>query len=148
MPKKSATARNAAQRQKPKVQKSIELVRPEVSGHDDEVAHEEIASSAKNAPTATATPVLEKPVANPLPTAAVLAKPSEKVEPAAPKGSAAARMASRRIATQRAQQRNAAALITTEHFAYDRRDLIIIASLAVTMFAAIIVLYLFLGRGA
>ena len=39
-----------------------------------------------------------------------------------------------------------ATLITSEHFAYVRKDLIKIAVFAVVMFTAIIVLYFMLGR--
>ena len=58
----------------------------------------------------------------------------------APK-SASARLAARRQATLKAQQRVGATLITPEHFGYVRRDLITIAVLAFIMFIAIIVLY-------
>jgi hypothetical protein len=59
-------------------------------------------------------------------------------------GSASARIAAKRQATQRPQR--AVSLITPEHFTYVRRDLIFIAILAVIMIAAIITLYLVLGR--
>jgi len=61
-------------------------------------------------------------------------------------GSASARLAARRLAAQRLQQRSAATLITSEHFAYVRQDLIKIAVFAVLMFTAIVVLYFTLGR--
>jgi hypothetical protein len=61
-------------------------------------------------------------------------------------GSASARLAARRQAAQRLQQRSATTLITSEHFAYVRKDLIRIAVFAVIMFTAIIVLYLTIGR--
>jgi len=61
-------------------------------------------------------------------------------------GSASARLAARRQAAQRLQQRSASTLITSEHFAYVRKDLIKIAVFAVLMFTTIIVLYLTLGR--
>ena len=59
-------------------------------------------------------------------------------------GSASARIAAKRQATQRPQR--AVSLITPEHFTYVRRDLIFIAILAVIMIAAIITLYFVLGR--
>jgi hypothetical protein len=55
-------------------------------------------------------------------------------------------MAARRRAAQKAQQRSATSLITAEHFAYVRRDLITIAILAFIMFTAIIMLYITIGR--
>lgn len=59
-------------------------------------------------------------------------------------GSASARIAAKRQATQRPQR--AVSLITAEHFTYVRRDLIFIAILAVIMIAAIITLYFVLGK--
>ena len=65
-----------------------------------------------------------------------------------PKGSAAARLAARRQANQKAQQRAAASLITAEHFVYVRKDLRFIAILAVIMFSAIIILHFVPGIGS
>jgi cobalamin biosynthesis Mg chelatase CobN len=59
-------------------------------------------------------------------------------------GSASARLAARRQATQRTPR--TVSLITAEHFSYVRRDLIFIGILAVIMVAAIIILYFVLGR--
>ncbi|HEV2660120.1 MAG TPA: hypothetical protein VGU68_05930, partial [Ktedonobacteraceae bacterium] len=70
----------------------------------------------------------------------------ESLVPTAPKGSAAARLAARRQG-QRSQLRSSATLITAEHYAYVKRDLVIIAILASMMFVAIIVLYFILARG-
>src|SRR5262249_36586272 len=61
-------------------------------------------------------------------------------------GSASARLAARRLAAQKLKQPSAATLITSEHFAYVRQDLIKIAVFAVLMFTAIVVLYFTLGR--
>lgn len=73
----------------------------------------------------------------------------EKITEEAPKAnSASSRMAARRQANQRTQQRNATTLITAEHFSYVKRDLITIAVLATVMVAAIIVLYFVLGAKA
>jgi len=49
---------------------------------------------------------------------------------------------------QKAQQRAAATLITAEHYAYVRRDLMFIAILAVIMFSAIIILHFVPGIGS
>ena len=57
------------------------------------------------------------------------------------KGSASERLAARRQGTQKAQQRNAATLITAEHYSYVRRDLMFIAVLAIIMFIVLAVLY-------
>jgi hypothetical protein len=134
MPKKSASARSGAQR-KPKAQKSIELVRP-ASVLDEQPSESEVESTEKpvaaSARVAAATTVEERPAEQ------------EKTVSTAPKGSAAARLAARRQATQRAHQRNAATLITPEHFSYVRRDLITIAILAVLMITIILVSYYFL----
>jgi hypothetical protein len=135
MPKKSASARSGAQR-KPKAQKSIELVRT-ASVLDEEQSEPESESTEKPAiaparVATAATTVEERPVEQEKPTST------------APKGSASARLAARRQATQRAHQRNAATLITPEHFAYVRRDLVTIAVLAVVMITIILVSYYFL----
>ena len=57
------------------------------------------------------------------------------------KGSASERLATRRQGAQRLQSRNAATLITPEHYSYVRRDLMFIAVLAIIMFIIIAVLY-------
>jgi hypothetical protein len=44
-------------------------------------------------------------------------------------------------AAQKAHQRQSASLITAEHYAYVRRDLLFIAILAIIMFSALIVLH-------
>jgi hypothetical protein len=61
-------------------------------------------------------------------------------------GSAAARLAARRNAAQRNAQR-ANALITPEHYQYVRHDLMLIAILALIMFAVIIGLHFVPGIG-
>jgi hypothetical protein len=65
----------------------------------------------------------------------------------APKGSASARLAARRQTAQKSQQRVAPTLITAEHYAYVRRDLVYIAILAILMFATIIILHFVPGIG-
>jgi hypothetical protein len=142
MPKKSANARGQAQRNKPKVQKSFELVRPET----DMSEKPDTTNVAATVPASTLVTTREKDItpqkrANPL----ELAK-QEEGETSLVKGSAAARMAARRRAAQKAQQRSATSFITAEHFAYVRRDLITIAILAFIMFTAIIMLYVTIGR--
>ena len=123
MPKKAATGRRRAQHNKPKTQKPFELVRPE-----RDVTEESSAPSAKVAVATQAETKIQERQNTPAP------------------GSASARLAARRQAAQKLQQRSATTLITSEHFAYVRKDLIRIAVFAVIMFTAIIVLYLTLGR--
>ncbi len=64
--------------------------------------------------------------------------------PVARGNSASARLAARR--GQKLQQKTAATLVTSEHYSYVRRDLVIIAVLASIMFVAIIILYFTIGR--
>lgn len=128
MPKKSASARSGAQR-KPKAQKSIELVRP-MSVIDEQRSEEE---EEETKTTTTTTAVMEQ------------ATEQEKAVSTAPsKGSAAAKLAARRQAAANKAQRNAAVLITPEHFSYVQKDLITVAILAVIMIAIIIGSYYFL----
>jgi hypothetical protein len=145
MPKKSASVRSGAQRTKPKVQKSFELVRPEtdVSEAPD---IPDIVNVVAIAPVSTIVSTPEKPIASKKQSVPLEPEKQEDSETALPKGSAAARMAARRRAAHKAQQRSAASLITAEHFAYVRRDLLTIAILACIMFTAIIMLYGMLGR--
>lgn len=134
MPKKSAAARGGAQYQR---QKGFELVRPE--GVED-----------KTSAPAKVEPIAKKVKKTPAPVAAT---PASVVEPEADQAaetptpvvaptSASARLAARRLAAQKAQQqRSGNAMVTAEHFAYVRRDLITIAILATIMVAAIVILY-------
>jgi hypothetical protein len=141
MPKKSANGRNGVQRNKPKVQKSFELVRPE----RDTSEKPDTTDRATVVTASTTVSTRERSI----PSRKALLVESEKQaenENPVPTGSAAARMAARRRAAQKAQQRNAASLTTAEHFAYVRKDLITIAILAFIMFTAIIVLYSTIGR--
>ncbi len=163
MPKKTGVVRGGAQRQKPRAQKSFELVRPEVEEQDDEIEAETVETigtvptvpSARTETFASTPQVSKQPTRTAKSTATATVVPERVVETKSastiadvPKVSASTRMAARRQTTQRTQQRSSATLITAEHFAYVRRDLIIIATLAILMFAAIIVLYFALGRGA
>jgi hypothetical protein len=158
MPKKAATARRRVQQNRPKVQKSFELVRPEKA-----ITEEEEKSGTIEAQESTATEIEEststptkvsiantKPVKPKAPDKVAVAtqeelKTQERQNTPAP-GSASARLAARRQAAQKPQQRSATTLITSEHFAYVRKDLIKIAVFAAFMFTAIIVLYLTLGQ--
>jgi hypothetical protein len=173
MPKKSTPARGGAQRNKPRVQKSFELVREtpdqisaeQEAGMEDTTSPEEEAAGLEAAPVSVSTMVAPEPkkaassapkrvqaaVKNESPETRVLAEtPAPDVErtSAAPKGSAAARLAARRQSAQKAQQRNAATLITSEHYVYVRRDLIFIAILALIMFSIIIILHFVPGIGS
>jgi hypothetical protein len=166
MPKKSAAARSGAQPQRARGQKSFELVLPEaainesVATDDEQVeaplddqldatpaitaapkAAKKSSEKVKNA-SAVATTTREAETENALDTATAMITeiPSSSKPTGAPK-SASARLAARRQATLKAQQRAGASIITPEHFSYVRRDLITIAILACIMFIAIIVLY-------
>ena len=142
MPKRSSAARSGVQRQRPKAQKNVELVRPATSEPEPR-AEESMPAVATRSATATAT--TEKIAEN----STATEQAQEKTVSEAPKpGSASARLAARRQAAQRNQQRNASSLITPEHFAYVRKDLIFIAVLAVIMIAAIIILYFTVGATA
>jgi hypothetical protein len=70
-------------------------------------------------------------------------EPAEAVEETvpvpAPKSSASARLAARRQAAQKAQR--SVSLISAENYTYVRKDLVIIAILAIIMFTAIIILH-------
>ncbi len=168
MPKKATPARSGVQRTKPKTQKSFELVRPVSEVQEREVeelptAEEHIAVEAPRVvpsavetstelaalPTVPKKKVSSSNVATevtPVETVTPKAPAAVEIPVAAPKGSASARLAARKN-TQRSQ-RNAASLITAEHYSYVRRDLAFIAVLAAIMFIAIIVLYFIPGIGA
>jgi hypothetical protein len=168
MPKKSTTARGGAQRNKPKVQKSFELVR-ESKGQsvDEQVIEEENtgdaeeASEAAVAVTTMEAPEPKKTVRGSTKLAAQEKKsesssetkvlpetpPTESVS-TVPKGSAAAKLAARRQAAQKSQQRAAATLITAEHYTYVRKDLRFILILAIIMLAIIVALHFVPGIGS
>jgi hypothetical protein len=131
MAKKTANTRSAAQRNKPKTQKSVELVRQTSTKKEVEVdSSPEQASSGVVTSTAKApTSVTENGGTK---TAVDTAT--------APKTSASARLAARRQAAQKTQ-RSSATLITSEHYRYVRNDLIYIAILATIMFSILIVLF-------
>jgi type II secretory pathway component HofQ len=142
MPKKTTYSRSGAQHGKPK-QKSFELVRPvsddnvleTVENSEDaeveevEMTETVVEEAERKRPGAKASP--------PTPVASVAAS-------SAPK-SASARMAARRQAAQKPQQRSAASLIAAENYSYVRKDLLFILILAIIMFSAIIVLHFVIG---
>jgi hypothetical protein len=157
MPKRTASARGGASRNKPKAQKSVQLVRPNVvAARENETQQDEssiVEETTLAAPTAKATAASTATVSK---TEAATGKKSdgesgtsqaqkavEATTEAASKGSAAARLAARRqgqAALKPAAPRNAS-LITAEHYAYVRRDLIYILILAIIMFSAIVILH-------
>jgi hypothetical protein len=161
MPKKSSSARGGAQRNRPKVQKNIELVRqgaPREQRSKVTTVQEDTEQAAISTATAT-TPEPEVQNASesaaPAPEAEKKSeeKIAEKVAPVsqvqkangkaatpAAKGSASARLAARRQGGPRSQ-RSQAPLITAEHFTYVRKDLITIGILAGIMVVAMIILY-------
>jgi hypothetical protein len=170
MPKKPATTRSGAQRNRPRVQKSVELVRkpseqqeapePEnlvepttynvsTATEDVPAAQSTSAESTSSGKTSRRRAVSEAARES---TASTLAQSTASTttttESTVPKGSASARLAARRQAAQKTQQRTAVSLITAEHYSYVRKDLIFIAILAAIMFSAIIILYFVPGIGS
>ena len=156
MPKKSTAARSGAPRNKQRTQKGFELVRPTSSEKQELEANtsvERATATASTPPAVTATtttPVatvetsdVQKEQERQESTASVTSTSSSTVS----KGSAAARLAARRQTAQKAPQRSSA-LITPEHYAYVRRDLIFIAILATIMFSVIIILHFVPGIGS
>jgi len=166
MPKKTAHSRNTAQRNKPRAQKSVELVRQ--TSAEKEV---EVESSPEPAKAGVTTPAATSPASvNESKGAKTVAAPTSvnenestkaiathnarpKDEPldvqqkdestkaiATHNASASERLAARRQAAQKAQ-RSSVSLITAEHYGYVRKDLIYIAILAIIMFAVIIGLH-------
>jgi hypothetical protein len=131
MAKKTAQTRSTAQRNKPKTQKSIELVRQTSTEKEIEVdsSPEQASNGAATSKATTTTSEIENEG-----TKSVAATDT------APKTSASARLAARRQASQKTQ-RSAATLITAEHYRYVRNDLIYIAILAAFMFSILIVLF-------
>lgn len=141
MPKKTAHSRNTAQRNKPRAQKSIELVRQ--TSAEKEVEVESSPEPANAGATSTATspaPVYESKSAKTV-TAPTSVNEDESTKAfATHNASASERLAARRQAAQKAQ-RSSVSLVTAEHYGYVRKDLIYIAILAIIMFAIIIGLH-------
>ena len=120
MPKKTTSGRGGAQRNRPRVQKNIELVRSASDKQELEVSP----ASAVVEPgtngvgvTAVATATEAKQGEG---KRSEIKQGETKVDAVtdvtAPKGSAAARLANRRQAAIRVQQRAAATLVTVEHY--------------------------------
>ncbi len=129
MAKKTAHTRSVTQRNKPKTQKSIELVRQ--TSTEKEIESEsgpEKESNGVAISTAT-TSENEKDGTKSVATTAT-----------APKSSASARLTARRQVAQKTQ-RSSVTLITAAHYRYVRNDLIYIAILAAIMFSILIVLF-------
>ena len=169
--KTANTRSSVQQRRKPKAQKSFELVRPvsaedEIENNDDnadEPTSVGVAASTVSAPlpkrvrtttpsrsekAATTSPESEKstaqktektPVLNTVEDEESAEAVEETVPVPAPKSSASARLAARRQAAQKAQR--SVSLISAENYTYVRKDLVIIAILAIIMFTAIIILH-------
>lgn len=129
MAKKTANTRSAAQRNKPKTQKSVELVRQTSTEKEVHSSSEQAISGMATSATKAQTSVTENGGTK---TAVDTAT--------APKTSASARLAARRQAAQKTQ-RSSPTLITAEHYRYVRNDLIYIAILAAIMFSILIVLF-------
>ena len=142
MPKKTARSRSAAQRNKPRTQKNIELVRQTSAEKQVEVesspepAEGGVATSTAIASTSVSERETKKTATAPTP---VIESESTKAI-ATHNASASERLAARRQAAQKAQ-RTSPTLVTADHYSYVRRDLIYIAILAIIMFSIIIGLH-------
>ncbi len=147
MAKKTASARSGASRNKPRSQKSVQLVRPVSTATELEVDDSEEETTGTIATSTAAEPTVEAEVeeVEVEEVAEVKAPRVEATKPvvettAAPK-SASARLAARRQAGQQTQKRAPATMISAENYRYVRKDLIFIAILAAIMFSAIIILH-------
>ncbi len=129
MAKKTTHSRSTTQRNKPKTQKSIELVRQTSTENNVESKSKLEEESNGAVITTAATEEFEEKETKPVATTTSTSKTS-----------ASARLAARRQASQK-QQRSTATLITAEHYRYVRNDLIYIAILAAIMFSILIVLF-------
>lgn len=129
MAKKTTHSRSTTQRNKPRTQKSVELVR-QTSTENSVESKSGLEEESNGAVITTAkTEELEEKETKPVASTSSTSKTS-----------ASARLAARRQASQK-QQRSAATLITAEHYRYVRNDLIYIAILAAIMFSILIVLF-------
>lgn len=133
MAKKTAQTRRTAQRNKPKTQKSIELVHQTSTEKEIEVDIDSSPEQASNGVDTSTARTTTSEIENE-------GTKSVAATATAPKTSASARLAARRQASQKTQ-RSAATLITAEHYRYVRNDLIYIAILAAIMFSILIVLF-------
>ena len=160
MAKKTASARSGASRNKPRSQKSIQLVRPVSTATELEVDDSEEETTDTVATSTAAEPTVEAEVEEVAEVAEVAEVKEPKaakavkevkaprveatkpvVETAAAPKSASARLAARRQTGQQTQKRAPATMISAENYRYVRKDLIFIAILAVIMFSAIIILH-------
>ncbi|GCE49031.1 hypothetical protein EI42_01547 [Thermosporothrix hazakensis] len=123
MPKRSTTARIGAQR-KARAQRNVEVSAPEVLQPEQPV---------KKPKSSTAT-VTEESTHGEAPAQ----------EATLPKSGARAKLANRRAATQK-NQRVASSIVTPEHFAYVKKDLLTIGILTVVMLAVMLALYFTIG---
>ncbi len=133
MAKKTAQTRRTAQRNKPKTQKSVELVHQTSTEKEIEVDIDSSPEQASNGVDTSTARTTTSEIENE-------GTKSVAATATAPKTSASARLAARRQASQKTQ-RSAATLITAEHYRYVRNDLIYIAILAAIMFSILIVLF-------
>jgi cobalamin biosynthesis Mg chelatase CobN len=131
MPKKTAHTRSATQRNKPKTQKSIELVH-QTSTKKEVESESGLEEESNGAAISTATATTSENEEENTKSVATTASTT--------KTSASARLAARRQLSQKTQ-RSTATLITAEHYRYVRNDLIYIAILAAIMFSILIVLF-------
>ena len=127
MAKKTAHTRSVTQRNKPKTQKSIELVRQ--TSTEKEIESETGPEKESNGVAVSTATTSENEKDG-----------TKAVAPTAPKSSASARLTARRQAAQKTQ-RSSVTLITAVHYRYVRNDLIYIAILAAIMFSILIVLF-------
>lgn len=151
MPKRTTSARGGASRNKPKSQKSIQLVRPTPAENDmqDDNSVEETTLATPTptpAPKSASTATASRPEVTTAKKSEVDRAASQKEKDVADTSavgtsSAAARLAARRQTALKQQVQRNANLITSEHYAYVRRDLIYIMILAIIMFSAIIILH-------
>jgi hypothetical protein len=141
MAKKTARTRSTAQRNRPKAQKSFELVRQTAIEKEAELEDSPEPANSDVVTLTTATSVSEKESKKTATVPAPVDESGSTKAIATHNASASERLAARRQAAQKAQQRSSMTLITAEHYGYVRRDLIYIAILALVMFAVLIGLH-------
>lgn len=156
MPKKTAGSRGGASRNRPKAQKNVQFVRPNAAVSENETQQDESSveeettlapPTAKAAVASTATVSKKEAATGKKSVEESATSQAQKVVEETPattdRGSAAARLAARRqgqTALKPAAPRNVS-LITAEHYAYVKRDLIYILILAIIMFSVIVTLH-------
>jgi len=158
MPKKTASARGGASRNKPKAQKSIQLVHTNAAISEKEMPQDEgsieeettfvapqVKATAASTATVSKTEIATGKKSGGESGTSQAQKVVEETTETASKGSPAARPPAHRqnqgqTVLKPVAPRNAS-LITAEHYAYVRRDLIYILILAIIMFSAIVILH-------